>query len=177
MASPIRWAGFVLLSWCLRDFTRTWSDTRLTSCDDIDRCQGLPSVRRLTLRVPPTANRCISTPKGFPSASSKHEKPAPHTAKKLMDLTAGNRTRGLDKMNPARDHTVPQRELLKCLESFVRSQSTNCGILDGIDTSVPFSSMPNMPLPSEHCVRCLTIPIALDQCNITFWVLKCRPWV
>ena len=65
---------------------------------------NLPSVQRLALRAPLAANRYISTPKGFPSASLKHEKPAPHTAKNLlMGLAARDQTRGLDKINPARD--------------------------------------------------------------------------
>ena len=122
MASPIQWAcfqnyfpGVSRLSYVPRVIHNSH---RVTS---FEKCQGLPSVRRLTLRTPPTSNS-VSKPRGFHLLLLRHKKPP---IKKWMGLAAGDQTRGLDKINPARDHCATAREgnitTIKLLENTQRN--------------------------------------------------------
>ena len=99
---------------------------------------------------------------------------------------------GVEMVNDTTYLAMVAPKLLKCLESFARPQSTNFGfwtVLAPLYPSracqtclsrLPKNRPPPVPVRSifllsrlfRHCVRCLSIPISLDQCNITFWVLN-----
>ena len=83
-------------------------------------------------------------------------------------------------------------QLLKCLESFVRSQSTNFGLWIALASPYPsrsyqtcLSRLPKNTHPLHrqgtfllwrlfgHYVRCLTVPMSLDQCKFGSYAVVC----